>query len=50
MKVVGYTYEEIRILTGGRTFTKSASSLVKARGRIQRTRASVDSAAASHGG
>ena len=37
LKVAGYTYEEIRILTGGRTFTNVNKSLVKARARIRRT-------------
>jgi hypothetical protein len=37
-KVAGYTYEEIRILTGGRTFTNVNKSLVKARRRIRRSR------------
>jgi DNA-directed RNA polymerase specialized sigma24 family protein len=36
LKVAGYTYEEIRILTGGRTFTNVSKSLVKARARIRR--------------
>ncbi len=43
MKVAGYSYEEIRILTGGRTFTNVNKSLVKARRRIRRTRAADDS-------
>jgi hypothetical protein len=34
LKVAGYTYEEIRILTGDRTFTNVNKSLVKARARI----------------
>jgi DNA-directed RNA polymerase specialized sigma24 family protein len=36
LKLAGYTYEEIRILTGGRTFTNVSKSLVKARARIRR--------------
>ena len=38
LKIAGYTYEEIRILTGGRTFTNVNKSLVKARRRIRRSR------------
>jgi len=38
LKVAGYTYEEIRILTGARTFTNVNKSLVKARRRIRRSR------------
>jgi DNA-directed RNA polymerase specialized sigma24 family protein len=38
LKLAGYTYEEIRILTGGRTFTNVNKSLVKARRRIRRSR------------
>jgi DNA-directed RNA polymerase specialized sigma24 family protein len=38
LRVAGYTYEEIRILTGGRTFTNVSKSLVKARRRIRRSR------------
>jgi DNA-directed RNA polymerase specialized sigma24 family protein len=38
LKVAGYTYEEIRILTGDRTFTNVNKSLVKARRRIRRSR------------
>jgi DNA-directed RNA polymerase specialized sigma24 family protein len=41
LKVAGYTYEEIRILTGGRTFTNVNKSLVKARRRIRRSRSQV---------
>ena len=37
LKLAGYTYEEIRILTGGRTFTNVNKSLVKARARIRRS-------------
>jgi hypothetical protein len=37
LKVAGYTYEEIRILTGGRTFTNVSKSLVKARTRIRQS-------------
>jgi hypothetical protein len=37
LKVVGYTYEEIRMLTGGRTFTNVSKSLVKARRRIRQS-------------
>ena len=36
LKIAGYTYNEIQILTGGRTFTNVSKSLVKARGRIRR--------------
>jgi DNA-directed RNA polymerase specialized sigma24 family protein len=39
LKVAGYSYEEIRALTPGRTFTNVSKSLMKARGRIRRTRA-----------
>ncbi len=42
MKVAGYSYEEIRILTGGRTFTNVNKSLVKARRRIRQTRTAGD--------
>ena len=38
LKIAGYTYEEIRILTDGRTFTNVNKSLVKARRRIRRSR------------
>jgi DNA-directed RNA polymerase specialized sigma24 family protein len=38
LKVAGYSYEEIRALTPGRTFTNVNKSLVKARARIRRTR------------
>jgi DNA-directed RNA polymerase specialized sigma24 family protein len=38
LKIAGYSYEEIRALTPGRTFTNVSKSLVKARARIQRTR------------
>lgn len=38
LKVAGYSYEEIRVLTPGRTFTNVSKSLVKARGTIRRTR------------
>jgi DNA-directed RNA polymerase specialized sigma24 family protein len=38
LKLAGYTYEEIRILTGARTFTNVNKSLVKARRRIRRSR------------
>jgi hypothetical protein len=34
----GYTYDEIRIITGGRTFTSVSKSLAKARARIRRSR------------
>jgi hypothetical protein len=37
LKIAGYTYNEIRILTGGRTFTNVSKSLVKARARIRRS-------------
>jgi DNA-directed RNA polymerase specialized sigma24 family protein len=39
LKVAGYSYEEIRALTPGRTFTNVSKSLMKARGRIRRPRA-----------
>jgi DNA-directed RNA polymerase specialized sigma24 family protein len=38
LKVSGYSYEEIRALTPGRTFTNVNKSLVKARARIRHTR------------
>jgi DNA-directed RNA polymerase specialized sigma24 family protein len=38
LKVAGYSYEEIRALTPGRTFTNVSKSLVKARARIRHTR------------
>jgi DNA-directed RNA polymerase specialized sigma24 family protein len=38
LKIAGYSYEEIRALTPGRTFTNVSKSLVKARARIRRTR------------
>jgi DNA-directed RNA polymerase specialized sigma24 family protein len=38
LKIIGYSYEEIRALTPGRTFTNVNKSLVKARARIRRTR------------
>ncbi len=38
LKVAGYSYEEIRALTPGRTFTNVNKSLVKARARTRRTR------------
>ncbi|MCW3066444.1 MAG: hypothetical protein JWN32_3616 [Solirubrobacterales bacterium] len=38
LKVVGYSYEEIRLLTPGRTMTNVNKSLVKARARIRRSR------------
>jgi hypothetical protein len=37
LKVAGYSYEEIRALTPGRTFTNVSKSLVRARARIRRT-------------
>jgi DNA-directed RNA polymerase specialized sigma24 family protein len=37
MKVAGYSYEEIRAITGGRTFTNVNKSLVKARAQIRKT-------------
>lgn len=43
LKVAGYSYEEIRVLTGGRTFTNVNKSLVKARRHIRRTRAADNS-------
>jgi DNA-directed RNA polymerase specialized sigma24 family protein len=36
LKIAGYSYEEIRALTPGRTFTNVNKSLVKARARIRR--------------
>lgn len=38
LKIAGYSYEEIRALTPGRTFTNVNKSLVKARAKIRRTR------------
>jgi DNA-directed RNA polymerase specialized sigma24 family protein len=38
LKVAGYSYDEIRALTPGRTFTNVNKSLVKARARIRRAR------------
>jgi DNA-directed RNA polymerase specialized sigma24 family protein len=38
LKVAGYSYEEIRALTPGRTFTNVNKSLVKARAKIRRAR------------
>jgi DNA-directed RNA polymerase specialized sigma24 family protein len=38
LKVAGYSYEEIRALTPGRTTTNVSKSLVKARARIRRSR------------
>jgi DNA-directed RNA polymerase specialized sigma24 family protein len=38
LKTAGYSYEEIRALTPGRTFTNVSKSLAKARGRIRCTR------------
>jgi len=38
LKVAGYSYEEIRAITGGRSFTSVNKSLVKARARIRRAR------------
>jgi DNA-directed RNA polymerase specialized sigma24 family protein len=38
LKLAGYSYEEIRDITGGRTFTNVGESLVKARVRIRRPR------------
>ena len=38
LKVAGYSYEEIRALTPGRTFTNVNKSLVKARAKIRRPR------------
>jgi DNA-directed RNA polymerase specialized sigma24 family protein len=37
LRVAGFSYEEIRVVTGGRTFTNVNKSLVKARTRIRRT-------------
>jgi DNA-directed RNA polymerase specialized sigma24 family protein len=39
MNVAGYSYEEIRTITGDRTFTNVNKSLVKARRRIRQARA-----------
>jgi hypothetical protein len=41
LKVAGYSYEEIRALTPGRTRTNVNKSLVKARAQIRRTRPST---------
>jgi len=49
MKVAGYSYEEIRILTGGRTFTNVNKSLVKARRRIRDARVGRLSATTDQG-
>jgi DNA-directed RNA polymerase specialized sigma24 family protein len=38
LKIAGYSYEEIRTLTGGRTYTNVNKSLVKARAGIRRAR------------
>jgi DNA-directed RNA polymerase specialized sigma24 family protein len=38
LKVAGYSYEEIRAITPGRTFTNLNKSLVKARAGIRRAR------------
>jgi DNA-directed RNA polymerase specialized sigma24 family protein len=38
LKIAGYSYDEIRALTPGRTFTNVNKSLVKARARIRRAR------------
>jgi DNA-directed RNA polymerase specialized sigma24 family protein len=38
LKVAGYSYEEIRMLTGRRTFTNVSKSLAKARDCIRRSR------------
>ena len=38
LKVAGYSYEEIRILTPGRTYTNVNKSLSKARARIRAAR------------
>ena len=38
LKVAGHSYEEIRLLTPGRTFTNLNKSLVKARAGIRRAR------------
>jgi DNA-directed RNA polymerase specialized sigma24 family protein len=39
MKIAGYSYEEIRILTGGRSFTSVNKSLARARRRIRQAQA-----------
>jgi hypothetical protein len=39
LKVAGYSYDEIRSLTGGRTFTNVSKSLAKARTGIRGSRA-----------
>ena len=38
LKAAGYSYEEIRLLTPGRTFTNVNESLVKARARVPASR------------
>lgn len=38
LKIAGYSYEEIRALTPGRTFTNVSKSLAKARARTRRPR------------
>lgn len=42
LKVAGYSYEEIRALSPGRTRTNVNKSLVKARAQIRRTRPPTD--------
>ena len=42
LKVAGYSYEEIRARTPGRTRTNVSKSLVKARARVRRMRTSRD--------
>jgi hypothetical protein len=42
LKVAGYSYQEIRDMTGGRTFTNVNKSLVKARRRIRRSFSGAD--------
>jgi DNA-directed RNA polymerase specialized sigma24 family protein len=39
LKIAGYSYEEIRLLTPGRTATNINKSLFKARARVRRSRA-----------
>jgi DNA-directed RNA polymerase specialized sigma24 family protein len=43
LKIAGYSYDEIRALTPGRTFTNLKKSLLKARRRLRRGRAALDS-------
>ena len=43
LKIAGYSYDEIRAVTPGRTFTNLNKSLVKARRRLRLARAALDS-------